>query len=168
MTESARQRRSESGKLAYEKYTSEQKRRLAERLRECNTGTARHCHRVYCVDLDKTFETIKEALAFVGNTGDIINCCMGNQLKAANHFWAYAEDTERIQFIKDNYLTAENIYTNYTFKPKSVRCIETGAIYSDMTAAAKALGMHGPSHISIACKTGKKSGGYHWEYVENK
>ena len=169
MTESTRKRLSESGKLAYEKYTSEQKRRIVERLRECTTDTARHCHRVYCVDLDKTFETIKEALAFVGNTGDIINCCIGNQLKAANHFWAYAEDTERIKFIKDNYLNAENIYTNYTFKPKSVRCIETGAIYSDMTTAAKALGMHGPSHISTACKTGKKSGGYHWEYyTENQ
>ena len=167
MTESTRQRRSESGKLAYARYTSEQKHRLSDRMRECNTGTTRHCHKVHCVDLDKTFETIKEALAFVGNTGDIINCCIGNQLKAANHFWAYAEDTERIQFIKDNYLTAKNIYTNYTFKPKGVKCVETGVVYSDMTTAAKALGMHGPSHISTACKTGRKSGGYHWEYVEN-
>ena len=50
-------------------------------------------------------------------------------------------------------------------KPKSIRCIETGVVYPDMTTAAKALGMHGPSHISTACKTGKKAGGYHWEYA---
>lgn len=161
-----RERRSASGKAAYSNYTPEQKQALAERARRQNRDNPRHFHKVYCVDLDITFNTIKEAFAFVGNTGDIINCCVGNQLKAADHFWAYAEDQDRIKFIKDNYLQADNLYTNYTFKPKSVRCVETGIVYPDMTSAAKALGMCGPSHISTACKTGRKSGGYHWEYVK--
>ena len=165
MTEASRQQRSESGKAAYSRYTTEQRLNLSKRMREQDRSILRHKHRVYCIDLDQTFETVKEAQIFVGGIGDIVSCCQGNQLKAANHFWAYAEDTERIQFIKDNYLNTDNIYTNYTFKPKSVRCIETGIVYPDMTTAAKALGMHGPSHISTACRTGKKSGGYHWEYV---
>lgn len=122
-------------------------------------------HKVYCIDLDRIFDSMTEARAFLNNSGDIINCCIGNQLKAGGHFWAYAEDAERIQFIKDNYLRSENIYTNYTFDRKRVRCIETGVIYPDMTSAAKALDMYGPSHISTACKTGRKSGGYHWEYA---
>ena len=160
------QQRSESGKVAYARYTQEQKAKLAERTRQQSLGNTYHNHKVYCVDLDRTFESVKAALAFINNSGDVINCCIGNQMKAGGHFWAYAEDTERIKFIKENYLTSDNIYTNYTFKPKRVLCVETGIIYSDMTTAAKALGMHGPSHISTACKTGRKSGGYHWEYID--
>ena len=64
-------------------------------------------HKVYCIDLDRIFDSMTEARAFLNNSGDIINCCVGNQLKAGGHFWAYAEDTERIQFIKDNYLRSE-------------------------------------------------------------
>jgi hypothetical protein len=168
MSPESQQKRSEGGKLAYANYTAEQKLSLSERMRKRNPNDPpRHKHRVYCVDLDKVFDTIKEAASFVGTTScSISSCCTYAQLKAANHFWAYTEDTERIQFIKDHYLSADNIYTNYTFRPKSVRCVETGVVYSDMTAAAKALGMHGPSHISTACKTGRKSGGYHWEYAD--
>lgn len=166
MTEESRKLRSASGKEAYEKYTQEQKDKLSARFRQSSLGNSNHAHAVYCVSLDKTFNSIKEASdAVCCATNSIISCCVGAQLKAGNHFWAYAEDTERIQFIKDNYLTANNVYSNYTFNPKSVRCVETGIIYSDITTAAKALGMYCPSHISTACKTGKKSGGYHWEYV---
>lgn len=124
--------------------------------------------KVICVETGIIYNSVSSASRATGINTSSIYSALKKPARTLNLHWAYAEDTERIQFIKENYLTTDNIYTNYTFKPKSVRCIETGAIYSDMTTAAKALGMHGPSHISTACKTGRKSGGYHWEYVENK
>jgi predicted transcriptional regulator len=123
--------------------------------------------KIVCVETGKVYDSVSAAAWNTGVNPSSIYSAIKKPTKAPNLHWAYAEDTERIQFIKDNYLYTNNIYTNYTFKPKSVRCVETGVVYSDMTSAAKALGMHGPSHISTACKTGKKSGGYHWEYVEN-
>lgn len=123
--------------------------------------------KVICVETGIIYDSVSIASQATGVNISSIYSAIKKHSNTPNLHWAYAEDSERIQFIKDRYLAADNIYTNYTFKPKSVRCVETGVVYQDMTAAAKALGMHGPSHISTACKTGRKSGGYHWEYVEN-
>lgn len=121
--------------------------------------------KVICVNTDTVYDSVSVASKATGVPTSSIYSAIKKPSNTPKLHWAYAEDTDRIQFIKDNYLTAENVYTNYTFNPKRVRCVETGITYPDMTTAAKALGMHGPSHISTACKTGKKSGGYHWEYV---
>ena len=48
-----------------------------------------------------------------------------------------------------------------------VICIETAIEYPTITSAAKSVNVS-VSNISKAIKTGRKSGGYHWEYVENK
>lgn len=45
-----------------------------------------------------------------------------------------------------------------------VICVETGARYHTVTAAAKAVVVNA-SNIVKACKSGTTSGGYHWEYV---
>lgn len=120
--------------------------------------------KIICINTGTVYDSVTAASKATGVPVSSIYSAIKKPSNTPKLHWAYAEDTERIKFIEDNYLTPDNIYTNYTFKPKSVRCVETGVVYADMTTAAKALGMHGPSHISTACKTGKKSGGYHWEY----
>ena len=47
---------------------------------------------------------------------------------------------------------------------KEVRCIETGEIYSNQSAAAKALGID-PAQVSDSIKTGRKRSGYTFEKV---
>lgn len=46
-----------------------------------------------------------------------------------------------------------------------VICVETAIEYPTITAAAETINVS-VSNISIAIKTGKKSGGYHWEYAD--
>jgi hypothetical protein len=121
--------------------------------------------KIVCVETNMVYDSVSAASRDTGVNPSSIYSAIKKPTKAPNLHWAYAEDTESIRFIKEHYLTTDSVYTNYTFKPKSVRCVETGIVYSNMTVAAAALGMHGPSHISTACKTGKKAGGYHWEYV---
>lgn len=55
---------------------------------------------------------------------------------------------------------------NIKFNPttKRVLCKETGIIYKNASSAAKAVGKS-ISFIQQCCNSGKKCGGYHWEYV---
>lgn len=55
----------------------------------------------------------------------------------------------------------------YNVANKSIRCVETGVIYSGVPEASKILGLN-QSHIHECAKgTSKRKtcGGYHWEYV---
>lgn len=58
-----------------------------------------------------------------------------------------------------------NSYGKRTDKTrKKVQCIETGEIYDGLRVAEKYTGIH-HSNISLACRKGYISGGYHWRYV---
>ena len=46
-----------------------------------------------------------------------------------------------------------------------VRCVETDTVYPTLTAASEAVSVN-VSNIVRACKAGKTSGGYHWEYAD--
>lgn len=138
---------------------------LSDNKRQEQIRTDLQNKKVICVETGVIYESVALASKDTGVNTCSIYSALNKPTKAKALHWAYAEDTGRIQFIKDNFLDTKKLCANYTFKPKSIRCVETGVVYPDMTTAAKALGMHGPSHISTACKTGKKSGGYHWEYI---
>lgn len=49
-----------------------------------------------------------------------------------------------------------------------VRCVETGIIYKNQTAAAKAVGIHRYGINNALTGKQKTAGGYHWERVEEK
>lgn len=55
-----------------------------------------------------------------------------------------------------------NPSTNIT---KPVLCIETNTVYPSVCEAAKHFNLH-QSNISSACIKNRKSGGYHWKYLE--
>ncbi len=50
-------------------------------------------------------------------------------------------------------------------KSKEVRCIETGKVYVNQSAAARDLGID-PAQVSDSIKTGRKRSGYTFERVE--
>ena len=47
---------------------------------------------------------------------------------------------------------------------KSVRCVETGDVYTSITRAAQAVGVT-RCVVSEALHKGYRAGGYHWEFV---
>ena len=51
-------------------------------------------------------------------------------------------------------------------KKRTVRCIETGCVYSSIAEAEKNTSI-GSSKISMVCNGKRKTaGGYHWEFVD--
>ena len=51
----------------------------------------------------------------------------------------------------------------YSSRPKAVRCVETGEVYSSAYAAERVTGF---ASIHKACRGQVRvCGGYHWEYV---
>ena len=51
---------------------------------------------------------------------------------------------------------------------KAVRCVETGKIFESGAAAARAIGIKSKGKIGDAINSGKRCGGYHWEYYTEK
>lgn len=80
---------------------------------------------------------------------------------------AVSESNKRRKGIKlkprpDLVLRNQTQTINHYTRP--VRCIETGEVFPSMTAAAIHVNIHN-SKIHRAIKTGCRSRGYHWEYV---
>lgn len=56
------------------------------------TRTERTRKPVYCIELDKTFESLSAAAAEVnGSVGHISNCCQGKRNTHCGYHWCYAE-----------------------------------------------------------------------------
>lgn len=51
---------------------------------------------------------------------------------------------------------------------KRVRCIELNKVFNSINEAGQYMGFKDASPISRSLKSGKTSGGYHWEYVEDE
>lgn len=99
---------------------------------------------VYCIELNKKFETAAEASRQLGiDRRKISACCHGKRNTTGGYHWQYC-NTETI---------------------KVVSCIETGDIYKTLAEAEITTGIN-RSHISSCCNNKRKTaGGYHWEYI---
>lgn len=80
------------------KHTEEMKQKLSEDRKGGNNPMAR---KVYCPELDMTFDTVKEAQDYIGVKSGIIACCTNkyNRITAGKHpktgeklHWIYAEN----------------------------------------------------------------------------
>lgn len=74
-----------------------------EKIRKANKGKNKgknsgKAKRVYCIELDRYFDTIKEGAEFVGcDGGNISNVLNGSRKKAGGCHWMYAKDVEKIE-----------------------------------------------------------------------
>lgn len=53
---------------------------------------------------------------------------------------------------------------NKSRKPRAVVCWETGEVFPNLRAAAKAVGISGSGMIGVAAREGGRAGGFHWFY----
>ena len=108
--------------------------------------------KVYCVELDMTFDTMTEASKYVGcSQGNISNVLTGRAKTAGGYHWEHAEDKLK---------NGEAVY-----------CVELDMVFDSIKEAGEYIGCSGGS-ISNALN-GKQNtcGGYHWlraKDVENK
>ena len=116
--------------------------------------------KVYCIELDKVFNSIKEAKEEL-NVYNISYCCSGKAKTCGGYHWMYYED------YLNNPEKAEEIVGKRKGNSKKVYCIELDRIFDSIREASKELKIdrHG---IANACKGILETySNYHWIYYED-
>lgn len=124
---------------------------------------------VYCITLDKTFASIKEAGEYFNiNKTNISLCCRGQRECAGEDgqgnklVWMYRDDFDALSDEEQRKVT-KSIYTNPRGTP--VCCVELDKKFDSITDAIRETGI---DNIGACCKGVRDTaGGYHWEYCNN-
>lgn len=145
--------------------------------------------KIICIETQYIFDCVVDAEHWTkqtfGITGDISQCLMQRQHKAAGFHWAYLDDSVRQQelagfigkprdfkrALRSTELHKQAVKASNhkrKGKPKTslyrpVRCVETKVVFDSLLAASEWCGVQS---IWQALKTGCRAGGYHWEYAE--
>lgn len=120
-----------------------------------------HSKKVICIETQQIFNSAIEAKKLL-NVSNISKVCHKQKKTAGGYHWAFADDLETInnlkQFIgKDKFKKEQHYY-------KKVLCIETGIIYNSAKEAKIATGF---THIDACCRDQRRTaGGYHWKYIK--
>ena len=120
---------------------------------------------VYCIDTDKTYNSIVEASIDTGVSAKMIGyCCSGNALYAGGLMWLYLNDvTEE----KINYMINQKKIIEDEKLGKRVICLETKEIYQSSNDAENKTGIS-KDQIRECCKgNGITAKGYHWMYMSD-
>lgn len=119
-------------------------------------------NKIYCVELDKVFETLNEASKTLKiNRGHIGDTCRGERNTAGGFHWFFLKDWNK----KSDEEKTMALKKPGKGLPIKVYCIELGIIFNSAKEAGRKLKINS-SNISTACKnTKRKVGGYHWKYA---
>ena len=114
------------------------------------------CRKVLCVETGETFPSIKAAAEFYNLKRPNISAVLNGDSKTCGGFhWEYVDG-------QPPQARSEGL-RNKIGKP--VRCIETGIIYSSISAAAEAFGVTDSAIGNVLIGRNEKSCGYHWEFL---
>ena len=119
---------------------------------------------VICIELDKTFNSVKEAQEFI-SVGSVCGAIKNNSTCGGYH-WCYTDDENTINKLshfkgKEPLNRSERQQNNKC--SKKVLCVETGVVYKSLSDVRRKENLH----ILHALKSpNKTAGGYHWKYVE--
>ena len=107
--------------------------------------TVNHSKRiVICVETKQIFESVSAAAKWAGVSVSAISyACRHEDRVIVGYHWRYCDSPDRW----------------------SVRCVETGEIFSSACEAAKWAGVSSNSILGVCRKLQKTAGGYHWEFV---
>ena len=144
--------------------SEETKNKVSEHHADFNSGKHPRARAVYCIELNKIFECMRDAQRELNiNVKDISGCCRERRNTAGGYHWIYADKIDETYIEKVLMRKRRAQITNV----KRVRCKETGEIFDSMTQAARQKGVD-LSSISACCR-GKltHTKGLHWELVED-
>ena len=119
-------------------------------------------NKVYCVELDRIFETLNQASKELKiNRGHIGDTCRGERNTAGGFHWFFLKDWNK----KNTKEKIKALKRPEKGLAKKVFCVELGIIYNSAKEAERKLKISS-SNIPTACKNPKrKVGGYHWRYA---
>ncbi|MBR2775460.1 MAG: hypothetical protein IKD73_10800, partial [Selenomonadaceae bacterium] len=134
-----------------------------EKIRQSHIGQGwkpstyeKRCRKVLCVETGEVFPSIKAAAEFYNLKRPNISAVLNGDSKTCGGFhWEYVDG-------QPPQARSEGL-RNKIGKP--VRCIETGVIYSSISAAAEAFGVTDAAIGNVLSGRNEKSCGYHWEFL---
>lgn len=114
---------------------------------------------VVCIELNKTYTSIKEASRSTGiNDSQITRCCKGKNNTAGGYHWRYFDS----DYIK---------YINKKNNSISIKCIETGEIFDSIKQASMCKNIDYCTLVDVISKNKKNcytAGGYHWVNINEE
>jgi hypothetical protein len=120
-------------------------------------------NKVYCLELDKVFESALIASKELDiSDGKIRQCCSKgrHEIKGFHFFWFEEEKTKESYFKE---------ITSYVGSKRKIINLDTKQVFNSLSEAAISINQKGTANISSCCrKIRETAGGYHWEYLEEK
>lgn len=140
-------------------HTKEVKEKLSKRMQEVQLGENNHMSRkVYCIELNKTWNTVKECADELGLNKDAIShCCRGKQKTCGGMRFKYMDNK--------NITINNNMYGENNPSARKVYCIELDRVWDTIKECANDIGV---SHTAISkvCRgLSKTSKGMHFKYI---
>lgn len=116
--------------------------------------------RVYCIDDNLWFDSVKEAAKAYGIASNLISaCCLGKHKTCFGKHFTYNLDGSQPKFVGRG--AKQNRKSE-----RPIICVETDARYSNAADAAAAVGLSDYKWILHSCDNGvSASGGFHWRYA---
>ena len=107
-----------------------------------------NCQSVQCIETREIFDSVNKAAESCNVSPSAVSNVLRGSSKTAGGFHWRCVGKKR----------------NYQTFPKSVRCIETGEIFSSIKEAAKKFGIYPETIGRVLQGRQKTARGYHWEY----
>lgn len=123
---------------------------------------------VYCITDDKWFESVSDASQYYGiSPGLISGCCTGNAMSTHGKMFTYNSDGSPTEY-RGSYATTRRHSCGNSTRCNAVPvvCVETGAIFANLSEAALYAGLKHTGGIRKSCQDNRRmSGGFHWRYI---
>lgn len=117
-----------------------------------------HKKAVFCIELNKTFESINAAERETGISRNLISkVCNGNGITGGGYHWSFVDENGNLTTTQKEAIGQ---------KTCAVQCKETGEIFPSIVAAAAWLNIHQSNVSAVINKSNRKVKGYHFVYVD--
>ena len=125
-------------------HSKDVREKLSQRMKQCQTGAKNHmAKKVYCVELDKSWDTVKACAEELGIHKDsIAHCCTGKNKTAGGYHFKYIEGSSQREH---GYNCGKN-----NAKARRVYCIELNKFWNTLKECADQIGCT-PQAISKVC-----------------
>lgn len=155
----------------YGKHLSEESRKkISEAKKGKNKGKNNpRAIKIYCVELDMYFDTIKQASEILGcDRNNISSVLRGKSKTAGGYHFIYANEVNEENI---NKVMSQEKYTSIKGKnnPRATKvyCVELNMYFDTITEASKIIGCDKANISAVLKGKNKTCGGYHWLYAED-
>lgn len=145
--------------------SEETRKKLSKSSKGKNNGNAKQ---IYCVELDKYFDTIIEASEFVGCYQSAISeVLIGKYKTAGGYHWLYAEDVNKENINK--VMSQEKIILKGKNHPRArqIYCVELDKYFDTITEASEFVGCSKRNISYVLTGKQKTAKGYRFIYAED-